>query len=159
MGHHMVRVLKEHGKLDLLKGLITIEGSCDLTISGITPADFKNIPYLAFKADYTVPSAVCQATVAAINAAGGHAENIELDQPGWWQGSYAGGFGPDYVGPFAGVSHMQMIEDNPAPQLGGKATNLTVMDVLLKWADMNISKPKTTSCPNGDNNNGNGNNS
>jgi len=24
---------------------------------------------------------------------------------------------------------------------------------------MNISKPKTTSCPNGDNNNGNGNNS
>jgi hypothetical protein len=43
---------------------------------------------------------------------------------------------------------MVMIESNPAPQLGGKATNLTVMDVLLKWADMNISKPKTTACPN-----------
>jgi hypothetical protein len=54
---------------------------------------------------------------------------------------------------------MHMIESNPALQLGGKATNLTVMDVMLKWADMNISKPKTTSCPNGDNNNGNGNNS
>ena len=25
---HMVRVLKEHGKLDLLKGLIQDEGSC-----------------------------------------------------------------------------------------------------------------------------------
>jgi hypothetical protein len=43
---------------------------------------------------------------------------------------------------------MMMIESNPAPQLGGKATNLTVMDVMLKWADMNISKPKTTPCPN-----------
>jgi hypothetical protein len=42
---------------------------------------------------------------------------------------------------------MHMIESNPAPQLGGKATNLTVMDVMLKWADMNISKPKTTACP------------
>jgi hypothetical protein len=42
---------------------------------------------------------------------------------------------------------MHMMEGNPAPQLGGKATNLTVMDVILKWADMNISKPKTNSCP------------
>ena len=39
---------------------------------------------------------------------------------------------------------MHMIEDNPAPQLGGKATNLTVMDVMLKWADMNASKPEVT---------------
>jgi hypothetical protein len=37
-----------------------------------------------------------------------------------------------------------MIEDNPAP--GGKATNLQVMDVLLGWADRNISKPKTATC-------------
>ena len=41
---------------------------------------------------------------------------------------------------------MHMIEDNPAPQLGGKATNLTVMDVMLKWADMNVSKPEVTGC-------------
>jgi hypothetical protein len=46
-----------------------------------------------------------------------------------------------------------MIESNPSP-LGG-ASNLRVMDVMLKWADMNISKPKTTSCPNSDGNNGN----
>ena len=31
------------------------------------------------------------------------------------------------------------------------------MDVMLKWADMNITKPKTTSCPQDDNGNGNGN--
>ena len=161
IGHHVVRILKEHGKLDLLKGLITDEGSCAFTGGGLalTGADFKNIPYLAFKGDYSATSAVCQASVDAVKAAGGKADYIQLDQAGWWQGSYAGPFGNDYVGPFAGVSHMHMIESNPAPQLGGKATNLTVMDVMLKWADMNISKPKTTSCPNGDNNNGNGNNS
>jgi hypothetical protein len=44
---------------------------------------------------------------------------------------------------------MHMMEGNPAPQLGGKATNLTVMDVILKWADMNISKPQTTACAEG----------
>ena len=36
MGHHMARILKEHGKLHLLKGLITIEGSCSLTGAGLT---------------------------------------------------------------------------------------------------------------------------
>jgi len=146
IGHHMARVLKEHGTLGLLKGLITIEGSCALTGGGLslTPADFANIPYLAFKGDYTGTSAQCQTTVDAINAAGGKAEYVQLDQPGWWQGSYAGPYGPDYVGPFAGVSHMMMIESNPSP-LGG-ASNLRVMDVLLGWADKNISKPTTTGC-------------
>ena len=52
--------------------------------------------------------------VAAIKAIGGVADNIELDQPGFWQGSYTGPFGAEYVGPFAGVSHMMMIEDNGA---------------------------------------------
>ena len=53
IGHHMVRILKEHGNLDLLKGLITIEGSCSLTGAGlVAAADFKKIPYMAFKGDY-----------------------------------------------------------------------------------------------------------
>src|SRR5688572_18362573 len=30
MGHHMIRILKERGKLDLVKGLITVEGGCSL---------------------------------------------------------------------------------------------------------------------------------
>ena len=38
------------------------------------------------------------ATVNAIWAIGGKADNIELDQAGWWQGNYAGPFGNDYVG-------------------------------------------------------------
>ena len=66
----------------------------------------------------------------AIKAAGGKADYIQLDQPGSWQGSYGGPYGAGYVGPFAGVSHMMMIEDNPAPGKGhgkkGKATNLQV---------------------------------
>ena len=74
MGHHMVRILKERGHLDLLKGLITIEGSCSLPNSGLKAEDFDNIPYLALKGDYTATSEVCQTTVDAINArrAAGH---------------------------------------------------------------------------------------
>jgi hypothetical protein len=151
MGHQAVRYLKQNGKLHLLKGLMTLEGSCDLAQAGLTPADFadNNIPYLAFFSDtFTVGTGnnlpVCQASVDAIKAAGGKADLIHLTQPGWWQGSYAGPWGPDYVGPFLNVSHMMMIESNPAPD--GRATNLQVMDVLLKWADENISKPKTTTC-------------
>jgi hypothetical protein len=154
MGHHMVRILKERGKLHLLKGLITIEGSCSLANSGLTAADFVGIPYLAFKGDYregpaTLPgSAICQASVDAIKAAGGTADYIQLDQPGPWQGAYTGPFGPEYVGPFAGVSHMMMIESNPSPS--GKATNLQVMDVILDWTGNNIQNPEGTECKDDD---------
>src|SRR5690606_16222047 len=115
MGHHLVRLLKEHGNLDLLKSLITIEGSCSLPLAGITAADFANIPYLAFsgtgRLDDNEGDAVCKATVEAISAAGGKAGFIRLVEPGWWQGDYAGPFGwADYVGPFRGVTHMSMVE-------------------------------------------------
>ena len=60
MGHHMVRILKERGHLDLVKGLITIEGGCSLPNSGLTAADFDRIPYLALKGDYAATSAQCQ---------------------------------------------------------------------------------------------------
>ncbi len=126
MGHHLVRILKEHGKLHLLKGLITIEGSCSLTGAGLAAdgSDFKNIPYMAFKGDYTGTSTQCQDTVNAIKAVGGKAEYIQLDEAGWWQGSYRGPSVTTTSGPFAGVSHMMMIEDNPAPGRNGKPTNL-----------------------------------
>ena len=152
IGMNMVRVLRENGKLNMLKGLIQIEGGSDTVASGTTVADFvsNKIPYLAFKGDYTGTSTTAVNLVAAIKAAGGTADYIQLDQPGPWQGSYAGPFGPAYVGPFAGVSHMMMIESNPSPS--GQATNLQVMDVILDWADKNISKPKTQSCGEGDGN-------
>ncbi|HEV3329921.1 MAG TPA: hypothetical protein VG096_03000 [Bryobacteraceae bacterium] len=125
MGHHMVRILKERGHLDLLKGLITIEGSCSLPNSGLTAADFDNIPYLALKGDYTATSEVCQSTVDAINArrAAGNgtakAEYIKLDELG------------NPV--FKGTTHMMMLGTN----------NLEVADVILNWADQNIPPRKT----------------
>jgi len=104
MGHHMVRILKERGHLDMLKGLITIEGSCSLQNSGLKPEDFDNIPYLALKGDYTATSEVCQSTVNAINArrAAGHgtakADYIKLDELG--------------KPIFNGTTHMMMLGTN-----------------------------------------------
>ena len=66
MGHHMARILKERGHLEMLKGLVTVEGGCSLPNSGLTAADFDKIPYLAVKGDYTVTSPQCQQTVNAI---------------------------------------------------------------------------------------------
>jgi hypothetical protein len=120
MGHHMVRILKERGHLDMLKGLITIEGSCSLSNSGLKPDDFDNIPYLALKGDYTPTSEVCQNTVDAINArrAGGQgiakAEYIKLGELG----------NPI----FKGTTHMMMLGTN----------NLEIADVILNWVDANI---------------------
>src|ERR1700688_2079894 len=122
MGHHMARILKERGHLDLLKGLITIEGSCSLPNSGLQAEDFDNIPYLALKGDYTPTSAVCQTTVDAINArrAAGHgtakAEYIKLDELG--------------KPVFNGTTHMMMLGTN----------NLEVADLILNWTDENISR-------------------
>ena len=120
MGHHMVRILKERGHLGLLKGLITIEGSCSLPNSGLTAADFDNIPYMALKGDYTPTSEVCDATVNAIKArrAAGQgvakADYIKLDELG----------NPI----FNGTTHMMMLGTN----------NLEVADVILNWANRNI---------------------
>jgi hypothetical protein len=120
MGHHMTRILKERGHLDMLKGLITIEGSCSLPNSGLKAEDFDNIPYLALKGDYTATSEVCQTTVDAINArrAAGQgtakADYIKLDEVG------------NPV--FNGTTHMMMLGTN----------NLEVADVILNWSDENI---------------------
>jgi len=120
MGHHMARILKERGHLDLLKGLITIEGSCSLSNSGLKAEDFDNIPYLALKGDYTPTSEVCQNTVDAINArrtAGqgiAKADYIKLGELG----------NPI----FKGTTHMMMLGTN----------NLEVADVILNWVDANI---------------------
>lgn len=121
MGHHLVRILKERGHLDLLKGLITIEGSCSFANSRLTGAEFDKIPYMALKGDYTATSAVCQSAVDTINArrtAGlgtAKAEYVQLDDP-------------RFNGAFDGTTHMMMIGTN----------NLEVADVILKWVDDNV---------------------
>lgn len=120
MGHHMVRILKERGKLDLVKGLITIEGSCSLPNSGLKAEDFDNIPYLALKGDYTAANAVCQTTVDQINArrtAGqgiAKAEYIKLDE---------------LNNPiFRGTTHMMMLDSNSSE----------IAELMLKWSKENI---------------------
>ena len=117
MGHHMARILKERGHLDLLKGLMTLEGSCSLGNSGLTAADFDNIPYLALKGDYTVTSNVCQETVDAINArrtakqGTAKAEYLKLDEMG-----------------ILGVTHMMMLDKK----------NLEIADIMLGWVNKNV---------------------
>jgi hypothetical protein len=119
MGHHMTRILKERGLLGLLKGLITLEGSCSLPNSGLTAADFDNIPYLAVKGDYTPASMVCQDTVNAINArraskqGTAKADYIKLDDMG-----------------ILGVTHMMMLDTK----------NLEIADVMLDWVNKNVPK-------------------
>ena len=127
MGHHMVRILKERGRLNLLKGLITLEGSCSLPNSGVKAEDFDNIPYLAVKGDYAANSQVCEDSVKAINArrAAGQgiakAEYIKLDEL------------PNPV--FRGTTHMMMIGTN----------SNEVADVLLNWTAANVPpKPANT---------------
>jgi hypothetical protein len=117
MGHHMARILKERGRLDLLKGLVTLEGSCSLANSGLQAADFDGIPYLAVKGDYTATSAVCQETVDAINArraaklGTAKADHLKLDEMG-----------------MLGVTHMMMLDRR----------NLEIADVLFGWLTRNV---------------------
>jgi len=126
MGHHMVRILKERGHLNLLKGLITLEGSCSFPNSGVKAEDFDNIPYLAVKGDYTATSQVCEDSVKAINARRAEgkgiakAEYIKLDEL------------PNPV--FRGTTHMMMIGTN----------SNEVADVILDWSSQNI-PPKAKS--------------
>ena len=117
MGHHMARILKERGRLALLKGLITIEGSCSLQNSGLTAADFDNIPYMVLKGDYTNTSMGCQATVDAINVrraakeGSAKADYLKLDEMG-----------------ILGVTHMMMLDKQ----------NLKIADLMLNWVKRNI---------------------
>jgi hypothetical protein len=106
----------------LLKGLITIEGSCSLPNSGLTAADFDNIPYMALKGDYTQPSMACQDTVNSINArrtaklGSAKADYLKLDEMG-----------------MLGVTHMMMLDKN----------NLEIADVILGWVNRNVRRNAT----------------
>ena len=129
---HLVRVLRERGKLHLLKGLLIPEGGTDLVAAGLVPADFDGVPLLVVNGDYRA-SAIRQgnwAAVAAINArrAAGlgtaKAEVMDVDAAGFAAG-------------FDGTTHMNMLGTN----------NLEVFDLMLEWANENISsQPKSTSC-------------
>jgi len=117
MGHHMVRILKERGKLNLVKGLITIEGGCSLPNSGLTAADFDTIPYMALKGDYTGISQQCQDTVDAINKRRAEkqgtakADYLKLDEMG-----------------MLGVTHMMMLDTK----------NIEIADIMIDWVNKHV---------------------
>ena len=119
MGHHMVRILKERGQLGLVKGLITIEGGCSLPASGLTAADFDNIPYLVLKGDYANISGGCQSTVDALNArratrmGTARADYLKLDEMG-----------------MLGVTHMMMLDTK----------NLEIADIMLDWVGKHVAR-------------------
>jgi hypothetical protein len=130
----MVRILKERGELNLVKGIIVPEGAgTSLAASGTSPQDYDHIPFLLTNGDYR-PAAtrnVNRAFVAALNAsptrAVGPATYIDLDSP-------------QYLGTFKGTTHMNMLGE----------TNLQLFDLFLDWADKNIPNPiVATSCPSG----------
>jgi len=121
MGHHAVRILKERGHLDLVKGLITIEGGCSLPQSGLAAADFDNIPYLALKGDYTGISQQCQDTVNAINTR-------RADKQGSTKAEY---LKLDEMGMF-GITHMMMLD---------KKSN-EIADIMIDWVGKNIRPAK-----------------
>jgi hypothetical protein len=126
MGHHMARILKERGHLSLLKGLVTLEGSCSLPNSGLAAADFDNIPYMALKGDYTATSMVCQETVDAINArraskqGTAKADYLKLDEMG-----------------ILGVTHMMMLDRK----------NLEIADVIYNWIGKNVPTSRNRQSP------------
>ena len=119
MGHHMMRILKERGRLNLVKGLITIEGGCSLPASGLTAEDFDSVPYLALKGDYAATSTQCQETVDGINKrraakqGTAKADYLKLDEMG-----------------MLGVTHMMMLDHR----------NLEIADIMLTWVDRNVTK-------------------
>ena len=119
MGHHAVRILKERGTLDLVKGLITIEGGCSLAQSGLTPADFDRIPYLVVKGDYANVSQQCQENVDAFN-------RRRAEKQGTAKADY---FKLDEMG-MLGTTHMMMLDAN----------NLKIADLMLDWAGKHVEK-------------------
>jgi hypothetical protein len=129
---HTMRILKEHGKLSLLKGIIIPEGSTVLDAAGLKPSDFDHVPLLIVNGDYRAQANrdTNYAAVAAINASPTHtakAEVIDLDNP-------------SFNGKFNGTTHMNMLGTN----------NLEVFDVLLNWANQYIPNPMVeSSCPSG----------
>ena len=122
---HMVRILKEHGKLNLVKGIIIPEGGgTSLTAAGLVGSDFDNIPFLLVNGDYR-PLATRignRAAAAQMNASPtrrvGPALVLDIEDP-------------MFAGQLNGQTHMNMLG----------STNLKLFDFFLQWASTNIPNP------------------
>jgi hypothetical protein len=133
---HAIRILRERGKLHLLKGIIIPESAISLTTmaqAGITVQDFDHIPYLHMNGDYRPGNTRVgnRAMLAAINASPtrdvGPATYVDLD-------------GPEFGGKFLGTTHMQMLG----------TTSEKVFNYAMQWAEKNIRNPMLKSSCNDD---------
>jgi len=122
---HTVRILKERGELDLIKGIIVPEGAgTSLEASGLEGSDFDTIPFLLVNGDYRPLSTRLdnEAAVAAMNASPtrrvGPALSLNVEDPA-------------FGGRLRGHTHMGMLGD----------TNLTELDFFFEWAAGNIENP------------------
>ena len=122
---HTVRILKERGKLHLVKGIIIPEGAgTDLAAAGLVGSDFDSIPFLLVNGDYR-PLATRKgnyAAVAAMNASRtrkvGPALSLNVEDP-------------IFKGKLNGHTHMGMLG----------STALVEFDFFLDWAGKNIDNP------------------
>jgi hypothetical protein len=134
MVFHMVRLLKEHGKLHLLKGIIIPEGAgTNMAPAGLVASDFDTVPFLIINGDYRADASrnTNRAFVAAINASPTRtappATYLDLENAGKKLNK--------------GTTHMNMLGTN----------SLDLFDYFLEWADANIPNPKHKGgCADGD---------
>lgn len=122
---HTVRILKERGKLHLLKGIIIPEGrDTNLAAAGLTGSDFDRIPFLIVNTDFRALATrtLNRNDVAAMNASPtrsvGPALAVDMDSA-------------RFQGRFNGQTHMNMLD----------TTNLALFDFFLEWAGANIPNP------------------
>ena len=147
IGHHMVRLLRQRGALQYLKGLVTVEGtSCSMPAAGITAEDFDEVPYMVLKGDFTGTNGSCTQTVNEIIARrqGGQGsaavEYIKLDEAPNAADAWPAPLDRPVM---PGITHMMMLGSDE----GGGYDSSDVMDVILDWSDEHIEKmPKKISC-------------
>jgi hypothetical protein len=125
----VVRLLKEKGKSNLVKGILIPEGAAtNFAASGTSPQDYDNIPFLLANGDYR-PAATRQvnrAFFAQLSPTPIH-QYVDLDSP-------------TFGGKYLGTTHMNMLGTN----------NLDILDFLLNFAEQNIPNPIVQSaCPSG----------
>ena len=120
MGHHMARILKERGHLDLLKGLITIEGSCSLHEQRTDRSRLRRRFRISRSKGTTRRPARGARTrsmrsppAAPTKQGTARADYLKLDEMG-----------------MLGVTHMMMLDRR----------NLEIADILLNWVNKNVRK-------------------
>jgi len=129
---HTVRILKQRGELDLIKGIIIPEGAgTNLAAAGLVGSDFDSIPFLMVNGDYR-PLTTRRGNydaVAEMNASAtrrvGPALSLDAEDP-------------MFEGRMLGHTHMGMLG----------STSLVEFNFFLEWAADNIDNPMVDGlCP------------